>query len=101
MVDRVTNRTLHLQRTSETNSVPLEWARAEMARVAGPLTSEQRAAAVLVGWSGCSVQYPHAMTDVEYERALRDELAERVRRAVADGVITADELTDLARAAQP
>lgn len=101
MVDRVTTRTLHLQRTSETNSVPLEWARSEMARAAGPLTAEQRSAAVLVGWTGCSVQYPHAMSDLEYERALRDELAESVRRAIADGVITADELADLARAAQP
>lgn len=101
MVDRITTRTLHLQRTSEANKVPAEWARAEIARVLGSLSAEQRSAAVIVGWAGCSLEYQHAMTDLEYERALREQLAADVRLAIADGVITPDELAQLAASAQP
>ena len=94
-VTTTTTKTLHLQRTSEANIVPADWGRAEIDRVLSTLSKDQRADAVIVGWRGLSVQYPHRMSDVEYAQARRDALAQIVKDALADGVVTVDEMAAL------
>lgn len=86
MDDRIITRTLHLQRTSETDEVPVEWARSEITRVLGPLTADERATAVLRGWRGVSVAYQHRRSDLEVTQDRLALLLQGLRTGAATGL---------------
>lgn len=64
MIEPIVTKTVHLERTSETDSVPVEWARGELARALNQI-GDGKSTAMLVGWRGLSVQYKHRRTDLE------------------------------------
>lgn len=98
-IERITTKTLHLERTSEADKVPARWAIAEQQRQFDLLTKEQQDGAVFCGWTGNRIEYQHRLTDVEYERAGKEQLAALIQQFMADGVLTADEATALVQAA--
>ena len=51
-IERITTKTLHLERTSEADKVPARWAIAEQQRQFDLLTKEQQDGALLCGWTG-------------------------------------------------
>jgi hypothetical protein len=99
MIERITTKTMHLQRTSETNEVPLQWAIATLQAARDMTPTDSRAGAILQGWAGCRITYEVRMDDVEYERANKALLSELITRSLADGVLTAEEATALVQAA--
>ncbi len=99
MIERTTTRIAHLERTSEADRVPLRWAYAELKRAHDLLPADAQAEAVYCGWRDGRIEYPHRLTDVEYERAGKEQLAAMIQQFMADGVLTADEATALVQAA--
>ena len=99
MIERTTTRIAHLERTSEADRVPLRWAYAELKRAHDLLPADAQAEAVYCGWRDGRIEYPHRLTDVEYERANKEHLARVMQQALADGIVTVDEMAAMSAAA--
>ncbi|MGL4557591.1 MAG: hypothetical protein ACRCV5_08820 [Afipia sp.] len=85
-MDTIVTKTVHLERTSEADSVPVEWARGELARVLKALPQDEQSTAMLVGWRGLSVQYRHRRTDLEVAQDRLALLLQGLRTGAASGM---------------
>lgn len=93
MIEQHVNLTAHLQRTSETNSVPAAWALAELSRVIAKIPEASRDSATLIGWNGLRVDYTHRRTDLEVAQAKLAALMSTLRLAESGG-LTPDQITE-------
>lgn len=94
MIQQLTTKTAHLQRTSEAEQVPAAWAVAEVSRVLDALPAAERDSAMLTGWAGASIVYTHRRSDLE----VAQERAAMLARELRPGM-TADEVADLLKRA--
>lgn len=80
-MEQITTRIIHLQRTSETDQVPVVWAIAELQSKIVPLPPDERSEAMLCGWRDTRIEHPHRLSDLEYAQAQRATLANGLRNA--------------------
>lgn len=93
MIEQLTTKTAHLNRTSEADAVPAAWAVAEISRVLASLPTTERDSAMLTGWRGASVTYTHRRTDLEVAQDRLALLLSTLRMGEASG-LTSEQITE-------
>ena len=92
-IEQITEKTIHLERTSESNAEPAVWVMAEIQRHLETLPREVRTQVLFHGWRDSSLSYPHRMSDLELAQARIALLEQRLRAGIARGGLTPDEGT--------
>ena len=90
-IDIIVTKTLHLERTSEADSVPAIWACAEIQRQLNTLTPDQRQTAMLQGWTHARIDYQYERDQLEVAQARMLALVSDLRQQAAKGHVTRDE----------
>lgn len=92
----IVTRVVHLERTSEADAVPAQWAVAEINRKLLAIPEVSRASAMLTGWRGAAIEYQHKRTELEVAQD-RLALVVGVLRGKTDGM-SGDEIKALLEA---
>ena len=98
-IERITTKTAHLERTSEADKVPAEWAIAEIRRHLDGLTVDERKTAMLCGWTHAKLEYQHERDPLEMAQDRLTMLREGILAGSSRGEMTRDELLALLAAA--
>ena len=86
MIEQIVTRTAHLERTSESDSVPAEWAAAEIRRALASIPPESRSSAMVCGWRNARIDYQHRRTDLEVAQERAALLVQALRLYAATGM---------------
>lgn len=97
-MDTIITKTVHLDRTSETDQVPAAWAVAQIQRQLGTIPSIERDSAMLHGWRGAKLTHQHQRDPLEVERERVEILRRGLAAANRDG-LTVDQVAALLRSA--
>lgn len=95
MIDLLTQIKLFPERVSETNSVPLKWAIAELTRLAAKVPKEYQDNAILHGWTDLRVEYTHRRSPLEIEQARSKFIIDRLSTLITQGGATKEQLEEL------
>lgn len=95
MIDQFTQIKLFPERVSETNSVPLKWAIAELTRLVAKVPEEHRDKAILHGWTGVRVEYTHVRSPLEMAQARNKFITDRLYTLITQGGATKEQLEEL------
>ena len=68
-IEQITEKTIHLERTSESNAEPAVWVIAEIQRHLDTLPREVRTQVLFHGWRDSTLSYPFRMSDLELAQA--------------------------------
>lgn len=95
MIDQFTQIKLFPDRVSETDSVPLKWAIAELTRLAAKIPKEYQDNATLHGWTGIRAEYTHRRSPLEVEQARSKFLIDGLYALLTQGGATKEQLEEL------
>lgn len=92
-IEQITEKTIHLERTSESDSEPAVWVIAQIQSKLEALPREVRPQVLFHGWRDSTLSYPDRMTDLELAQARNALLVQRLQAGLARGSLSADEIT--------
>lgn len=87
------DKTIHLERTSESDAEPAVWVISEIQRHLNTLPEAQREDVKFHGWRDSVLTYPHRLSDLELAQARIALLEQRLRAGITRGGLTPDEGT--------
>lgn len=93
-IDIITTKTTHLERTSEADQVPAEWASAEIRRALASIPPEARSSAMFTGWRDSRIDWQHRRTDLEVAQERAAVLLQALQVNAAAGM-TREQIEEL------
>lgn len=91
-IEQITEKTIHLERTSESNEEPAVWVIAQIQSKLEALPRELRTQVLFHGWRDSSLSYPHRMSDLELAQARNSLLVQHLQAGITRGSLSRDEL---------
>lgn len=91
-IEQITEKTIHLERTSESDAEPARWVIAQIQSKLDALPAGVRDDVKFHGWRDSRLTYPHRMSDLELAQARNSLLVQHLQAGITRGSLSRDEL---------